>query len=429
MLFISSTDKNCTFADFQLHSASMYDFAVIGGGAAGVFGAVSFAEMAPGSKVAVFERSGKLLTKVKISGGGRCNVTHACWDPSELVKHYPRGSRELLGAFHRFQPRDMIAWLAERNVALFTQPDGRMFPVSDDSQTIIDCFVDQARKLNVELYTYRGVEQITHSDGSFLLTLSDGSTAIAKKILIATGGGSASGGIQLAKSLGHTITPIAPSLFTFNVSDPRIEGLAGISSQDAIVYVSKKRIQRGPLLITHRGLSGPAVLRLSAWEARELQSMNYQFTLVINWTACDPSVIEDTLEKVRNTSARKSPMNTPVANISSRLWERLVASADISAETTWSQMKRSQIQALLGQLTAGEFQVSGKNTNKDEFVTCGGVNLREVDFKTFESRICKGLYFAGEVLDIDGITGGFNFQAAWTGARLAASAASQNTVS
>lgn len=405
------------------------DFAVIGGGAAGIFAALTYAECAPSSRIAVFERSSKLLAKVKVSGGGRCNVTHACFDPATLVKHYPRGSRELRGAFHRWQPKDMIEWFAQRRIALKTEPDGRMFPTSDDSQTIIDCFLDEAQRSGIALHTRCEVTRLEKTDSGFILHFKNGTAFQARNVLIATGGGG-TGGHALAESLGHTLVPLVPSLFTFKIQDSRLTELAGISVSDAQVSVSEKQRQRGPLLITHWGLSGPAILRLSAWEARALEACQYTFELSVNWAGdLRPEACMTALAETRNQSPRKTPARTPLFGIPSRLWERLVQYAGVPAETPWAQVKKEHLQALCGQITAATFAVTGKSTHKDEFVTCGGVQLSEVDFKTFGSRLCPGLYFAGEVLDIDGITGGFNFQAAWTGAHLAGSAAAGRNAS
>lgn len=399
----------------------MIDFAVMGGGAAGIFAAISYAEFVPGSRVVVFEKSTKLLSKVKVSGGGRCNVTHACYDPKQLVAHYPRGGKELRGAFHRWQPRDMEAWFSERGVTLKREADGRMFPHTDDSQTIIDCFLNEAKKHQVDVRTGCGVAGIKKLPHEFVLTLSSGASVATRQLMMATGGGR---GLELAESLGHSATPLVPSLFALNVKHPLLDGLAGISVQKACAYVSIKQLQKGPVLITHAGLSGPAILRLSAWGARDFAACDYRCELVVDWTGGLPrEKVDAMLREQRNQTARKAVVNVSPLGLPARLWARMCAQAEVSESVIWAEAKREHLSSLVEQLCHSRFQVTGKSTHKEEFVTCGGVDLREVDMKRFESRLCPNLFFAGEVLNIDGITGGFNFQAAWTGARLAAMAA------
>ena len=404
------------------YSKSSQNIAIIGGGAAGFFAAITAAEADPLAAVTIYEKGNVFLTKVKISGGGRCNVTHSCFDPAELVKNYPRGSRELRGAFHRWQPTDTIAWFAERGVTLKTEADGRMFPDTDSSQTIIDCFMKAARNAGVILKKGTGVNELgAGSDGTFLLTLSDGSAVKAAKICITSGSLKASPLTRAIEALGHSIESLAPSLFAFNVTDKRLEGLAGLSVQKASVKtIPKSLTQTGPILVTHRGLSGPAILRLSAWEARRFHENDYLLEISINWLG---NVSENELRQTfseHRTASGKSLVKTKVPEgIPRRLWERLLETAGIPPETQWSQLPKDKESALLRELTDCRFHVKGKTTNKDEFVTCGGVKLKEIDFRTMESRLVPGLYFAGECLDIDGITGGFNFQAAWTGGRIA----------
>lgn len=401
-----------------------WDLAVIGGGAAGFFGALSYCELSPGARVCVFEKNRQLLTKVRISGGGRCNVTHACFDPKTLVRYYPRGGRELMGAFHRWQPRDMLDWFQFRGVRLKTESDGRMFPVTDDSRTIVDCFLEEAKQLGVTLRPRCGVKALRREAEGFRLELGDGTQCLAKRVLLASGGGAHA----LAEMLGHRIVPCVPSLFTFNIDDPRLEDLSGLSVPKAKVGISAgKSVYEGPLLITHWGLSGPAVLRCSAWEARALHDVHYFCTLRVDWTGGRKDV-EAVLDKMRQDHPRKRVMNTPAFALPARLWSRLCTFAGISVDRVWAQLPRAGATALQQELQAGSFQVRGKSTYKDEFVTCGGIALDEVDMRTFASRLCPGLYLAGEVLDIDGITGGFNFQAAWTGARLAAIDCAENRV-
>ncbi len=395
---------------------------VVGGGAAGFFAAITCAQqLGEAGVVTIYEATAHPLAKVRISGGGRCNVTHACFEPRELVKKYPRGGRELLGAFHKWQPRDMIAWLAERGVETKTEEDGRMFPITDDSATIIDCLTRAAADAGVTVITSMGVRSAerasaTSSAGNFWVTLTDNSGLRCDRLLLATGGNRSSAGLTIAQALGHTIEPPVPSLFTFHIDDARLIGLSGVSVENATVSVAGTKLRTdGPLLITHWGLSGPAILKLSAWGARELATSNYEFPLVVNWTGTHT---RDSLLRELTTVREKNPKKqittwSPLA-MPQRLWERLVVSAGIAATTPWAQVGNAALATLATQLTAAELKVVGKSLFKDEFVTCGGVKLNEVDFKTMESRICPGLHFAGEVLDIDGVTGGFNFQAAWT---------------
>lgn len=395
--------------------------AVIGGGAAGFFAAITAAENDPEAEVTVYEKGNAFLTKVKVSGGGRCNVTHACFDPAALAKHYPRGSRELRGAFHRWQPQDTIAWFSQRGVTLKTEPDGRMFPDTDSSQTIIDCFMKAARNAGVTLHKGMPVKMIATSGNSFQLNFGDDSEATVDKLCIASGSLKASPLTSAIENLGHTIEPLAPSLFSFNVTDPRIEGLAGLSVQSATVRaLPKSPPQTGPILITHRGFSGPAILRLSAWEARTLQAQNYHFEISINWLGnTRPEDLRSTFSALRADSGKALVKNRIPVEIPRRLWERLAEISGISPETQWSQLPKDKENTLIRELTDSRYRVQGKTTNKEEFVTCGGVRLKEIDFSTMESRLVPGLHFAGECLDIDGITGGFNFQAAWTGGYIA----------
>lgn len=402
--------------------------AVIGGGAAGFFAAITAAEADPSAEVTIHERGNTFLSKVRVSGGGRCNVTHACFDPAELTKHYPRGSRELRGAFHRWQPQDTIHWFAERGVTLKTEADGRMFPDTDSSQTIIDCFLHSAAEAGVKLRKGIGLEGITQEpDGGFSMKLTDGTTTRADRICIASGSLKASPLARAIEALGHTVEPLVPSLFAFNVTDARTEGLAGLAVRNASVRaVPKSPAQTGPILITHRGFSGPAILRLSAWEARRFHEQGYRFGISINWLGnVSAQQLREQFSHLRTGSGKSLVKNRYPEEIPRRLWERLLEAAAIPADTQWSQLPRDRESALVGELTDARFQVLGKTTNKEEFVTCGGVRLKEIDFRTMESRIVPGLHFAGECLDIDGITGGFNFQAAWTGGRIAGLAMAQ----
>lgn len=394
---------------------------VVGGGAAGFFGAISAAEaLGDAGEVTIYEATAHPLAKVRVSGGGRCNVTHHCFEPRELVKRYPRGGRELLGAFHRFQPRDMIAWLAERGVETKAEEDGRMFPITDDSATIVDCLTRRAQEVGVRLVHPQAVRQVERAGkdpaAGFWVTLADGSGVRCERLLLSSGGNRSSAGFAIAESLGHTIEPLVPSLFTFHIDDARLIGLSGVSVEQAAVSVPGAKLKEsGPLLITHWGLSGPAILKLSAWGARELANRNYEFPVQVNFA---PPHTRDSLVReltaVRTQNPRKQITTWSPLAMPQRLWERLVTSAGIAPTTPWTGIGNAALGNLAGLITAAEFKVVGKSLFKDEFVTCGGVRLTEVDFRTMESRICPGLHFAGEVLDIDGVTGGFNFQAAWT---------------
>ncbi len=391
---------------------------VVGGGAAGFFAAITCAEALQGhGTVIVLERGPQFLQKVKISGGGRCNVTHSCFEPKELVKRFPRGERALIGAFHRFQAADTVKWFESRGVRLKTEADGRMFPTTDQSQTIIECLMKSASAAGVKLIANCGVERAERlAEVGFRLTLANGEKLDCTALLLATGGCRAAAAGSLATSLGHTLEPPVPSLFTFHISDKRLEGLSGLSVERATVSVPGTKLKEtGPLLITHWGLSGPAILRLSAWGARELHERNYHHALHVNWLPGETFESVVALgQRQRELTGAKRVVNAPLGGLPARLWERFVAAAGISAPVQWAGLDRARLHALARQLTESEFAVTGKSLNKDEFVTCGGVRLAEVDFKTMESRVCPGLYFAGELLDIDGITGGFNFQAAWT---------------
>jgi predicted Rossmann fold flavoprotein len=401
------------------------DVVVAGGGASGMLAAIVCAEAAPGATITVLEKSSQFLSKVRISGGGRCNVTHACFEPAELCRYYPRGGAALRGPFEIFQPRDTISWFEDRGVRLKTEADGRMFPVSNSSQTIIDCLLHSARTAGVELLTNRGLERVDRpTGGGFTLALTGGEALHCQRLMLATGGcrGVAAG--QLAQSLGHSLEPPVPSLFTFHIAAPWLRELAGISVGTVEVSVPGLSLrERGALLVTHTGLSGPAILRLSAWGARELHGLNYQFPLRVNWLPnLDHEAVAALLESRRAAQPSRLVVNTPLPPLASRLWERLVLAAGIARETRWADLSRSARHRLIEQLGGTKLEVVGKSLNQEEFVTCGGVRLREVNFKTMESRVCPGLYFGGELLDIDGLTGGFNFQAAWTTGWLAGKA-------
>lgn len=401
------------------------DFVVIGGGAAGFFAAVNAARMKPGLRVIVIEKSSKLLSKVRVSGGGRCNVTHACFVPNELVAFYPRGSKELRQAFSRFSTGDTVAWFEERGVELKTEDDGRMFPVTDDSETIINCLLDEAEKYGVDIATGVGVHQLEPVAGGFNIVFEGPyPTLFTKNVLIATGGNRAIEGYKWIKDLGHNIIPPVPSLFTFNMPNNEIIKLMGVSIEPVSVKIPGTGIEtEGPLLITHWGMSGPAVLKASAFGARELAKLHYKFTAQINWLSGhgEEDMFEDLCWYKMQHPAQKV-VSTSHLHIPKRLWEFLVAKAGIDSNLKWGDAPHKAIRSLTKTLCADEYEVNGKTTFKEEFVTCGGVDLKEIDFRTMESRIHKGLYFAGEVMDVDGVTGGFNFQNAWTTGYIAAQA-------
>lgn len=398
---------------------------VIGGGAAGFFAAIAAAEALKGrGKVVLLEATGQVLSKVRISGGGRCNVTHSCFEPAELARRYPRGGRELLGAFHRWQPRDTLEWFARRGVATKAEADGRMFPVTDDSATIVECLERAARQAGVEVRLRTPVKALARDAGGFVATLAEGELR-ADRVILATGGGSGGGGHALAAGLGHAIEPPVPSLFTFHIAHRLLADLAGLSVEDAAAWVDGLRLrERGPILVTHNGLSGPGILKLSAWGARELAARGYRFTLRLSLVpASDAAAVAAALADLRTREPRKQVTTWNPFGLPARLWERLVEVAGIPAGTTWANLGGAQARSLTGWLTAAELPVAGKSAHKEEFVTCGGVRLREVDFKGMASKVAPGLHLAGEVLDIDGVTGGFNFQAAWTTGWLAGNAA------
>lgn len=397
---------------------------VVGGGAAGFFGAIKAAEDAPDATVFLLEKSPELLAKVTLSGGGRCNVTHHCFDVDRLVRNYPRGERELLGPFHRFQPRDTVDWFASRGVKLKVESDGRMFPVTDRSATIVEALTTAARQSGVKIRTSCGLQELRRRvEGGFDLTLTDGSALACDRVLLATGGNKNTAGYRLAASVGHTIEEPVPSLFTFHINDPSLHALAGIAVPDAQVTAPEVHlVQSGPLLITHWGLSGPAVLKLSSWGARDFAARDYSFALHVMWQRGLQDGVVQALQEWRTrhparTVVSGGPLDAPV-----RLWVWLCERAGVEVDRVWSRLTKDQAAKLAGELTACRLEVTGKSTFKEEFVTCGGVKLSEVNFKTMESRVCPGLHLAGEVLNIDAVTGGFNFQAAWTTGWLAGQA-------
>lgn len=406
-----------------------WDVVVVGGGPAGFFAAIRCAELNPKLSILLIEKASQTLGKVLISGGGRCNVTHACFEPAQLVTYYPRGGTELRGAFSRFQPRDTVKWFESRGAKLKTEADGRMFPVTDDSNTIADCLRESAREagVRVEVRTsLLGVEKGLR--GGFRLEVRNEAGAFylqTRKLLIATGSDRKT--LETIQSLGHRVIEPVPSLFTFNIKDKRIHDLAGVSVEHVTLKMDALST-RGALLITHWGLSGPAALRLSAWGARELFEKKYRATLIVNWL--DDYTFDKTSEILQRNkdwkeNARKKVVTTPAfSQIPVRLWKQLV---HFIGEKNWGDVSKAELRKLATELTAGEFEIQGKGQFKEEFVTCGGVNLKEVDFKTMQSRVVENLFFAGEVLDIDGVTGGFNFQSSWTTGWIAGSALAESS--
>jgi predicted Rossmann fold flavoprotein len=411
------------------------DVIIAGGGPAGFFAAIRCAESNPNLRVLILEKASQTLGKVLISGGGRCNVTHACFDPAKLVTFYPRGGNELRGAFSRFQAADTVEWFESRGVKLKTEPDGRMFPVTDSSETIAEALRHAAKKARVEVHTGTSMLGIQkESKNGFQLEVrSEGAddrregrneaqvfSIHTRKLLIATGSDRKT--LDIVKSLGHSVEEPVPSLFTFNIKDKRIEGLAGVSVENVTLKMDSI-VQRGALLITHWGMSGPAVLRTSAWGARELHEKKYHATLIVNWLG--NMTFEKALDVLnrnkewKENARKKVATNPSFSQIPMRQWKQLV---EFIGEKNWADVSKAELRKLAEELTVGEFQIGGKGQFKEEFVTCGGVKLNEVDFKTMHSRIVENLFFAGEVLNIDGITGGFNFQSAWTTGWLAGSA-------
>ena len=406
---------------------SKYDIIIVGGGAAGFFTAINIAERNPKLKIAILERGKTVLEKVRISGGGRCNVTHAEFVPKELAKNYPRGEKELIGPFHQFCSGDTIEWFANHGVELKIEDDGRMFPTTDSSQTIINCFLQAVQQLKIDVLTSQSVQSIFQGNDYWKVETNH-ETYSCQKLIMTTGSNPKVW--EMLQNIGHNIVPPVPSLFTFNIKDARIKDLMGISAVATVKVKGTKLEASGPTLITHWGMSGPGILRLSAWGANLLAAKNYQFTIQVNWL--NDATFEETFETLKELKAvhskkiisKKSPFDFP-----NRLWESLVHAAGIgtfstsndSQDVKWGDVSNKQLMALAVQLTNGEFQVNGKSTFKEEFVTAGGIDLKEINFKTMESKLLPNLYFAGEIVNIDAITGGFNFQNAWTSGFILAS--------
>ena len=389
--------------------------AIIGGGAAGFFAAISCKEHYPEAEVVLLEKSHQVLAKVKVSGGGRCNVTHACFNIKDLINFYPRGGKYLKKSFGTFNTNHTVEWFKNRGIELKTEADNRMFPVSNSSQTIIDCLLDEAEKLGVKIKYSCAVKNLTTTTSGFEYEVAD-QKYTANKLIIATGGSPKLSGFDWLSSFNHTIETPIPSLFTFNMPKEKTADLMGVVASDTIVRIQGTKIQQqGPLLFTHWGMSGPAILKCSAWGARILNEKDYHFTTVVNWTGlANEELIRTALQNTKTENSKKKVSNGNPFELTSRLWNHLLQKATINSDTIWSELPKKEFNKLINTLYNDEYQVAGKTTFKEEFVTCGGINLSEVNMNTMESKKCPNLYFAGEILDIDGVTGGFNFQAAWT---------------
>jgi predicted Rossmann fold flavoprotein len=395
-----------------------YDLIVIGGGAAGFFGAINAAELNESLKIIILEKSTKLLSKVKVSGGGRCNVTHQCFSPAALAQHYPRGQRQLKNLFHQFQAADTVNWFKKQGVELKVEEDGRMFPTTDSSQTIVDCFLQAAKRFGIEIKLNSEVFSIERVADHFIVHAKE--TFTTGKILIATGGYNKPENYQWLADLGHEIIKPIPSLFTFNDSVKEFANLMGVAVPNAEVRIAGTKFsQKGAVLITHWGLSGPAVIKLSAWAAVYLHQQNYTFITLVNWTGESEKAMRDSLMLLKE-DCKKKVVGNQLFGLPKRLWEFLCMKAGVDENKIWTELSHKQINRLIEYLYACPFHIKGKTTFKEEFVTCGGVALTQIDIQTLESKIVPGLFFAGEALDIDGETGGFNFQSAWTTAWVAA---------
>ena len=388
---------------------------IIGGGAAGFFSAINIANKKPNAQIMILEKSDKLLYKVQISGGGRCNVTHSCFEPMQLIKNYPRGEKNLINIFHRFQPKDTIAWFAERGVQIKTEADGRMFPITDSSQSIIDCFMKEAKKNHIDIHINTAVDSLQKTkNDKWRITTSKGDTIVADKVVVCTGSHLRTW--KALEEIGHQVESPVASLFTFNTKDTRLRDMMGISLHHVQLSIASTKLKsEGPLLITHWGLSGPAILKLSAWGARELASMQYKFVLRINFTGLQTAEeVKNEILSIKNTNPKKQISNTILFHMPTRFYESMLLYSKIDTTKKWADFSSKEINILTELFFNSTLDIHGKSTNKDEFVTCGGISLKEIDFKTMQSKLHSNLFFAGEVMDIDAITGGFNFQAAWS---------------
>ena len=395
-----------------------YDVIIIGGGAAGFFAAINIAEQNQNLSIVILERGKDVLSKVKVSGGGRCNVTHAEFIPSELVKHYPRGEKELLGPFHTFMTGDTIEWFEKRGIALKIEDDGRVFPVSNSSKTIIDCFINEVKRLGIIVLKSHSVKNIIKHNNLWQIETNQ-EVFNSEKILVTTGSNTKVW--KLMQDLGHSIVDPVPSLFTFNIKDNRIKNIPGVVAKNVTVKIVDSDLEsEGPLLITHWGMSAPAILKLSAFGALELAKRKYKFKIEINFIQTSFENCFEILKEIKQGSIKKKVFNSSQFELPKRLWQQLVLASNISNETRWQDLDKIQLEQLTNQLTKAVFNVVGKSAFKEEFVTAGGIDLKEINFKTYESKLHENLYFAGEILNIDAVTGGFNFQNAWTGAYIVA---------
>lgn len=404
----------------------VFDLIIVGGGAAGFFGAIQAVELKAGLNVMILEKTTKLLSKVRISGGGRCNVTHHCVEPTPLSHHYPRGQKQLKSLFRNYQATNVINWFEKKGVKLKIEEDGRMFPVTDDSETIIDCFLTQAHKHGIRIEMNCGVEEIKIVPEGFELICGNKKFR-SKKVLVALGGHPNANAYSFIEKLGHAIVPLIPSLFTFNDSEKKFKDLMGVSVPNGVVRIAgTKFYQEGPVLITHWGLSGPAVIKLSAWAAEYFYQNKYEATVLVSWIKeTQEEIVRKFLSDYKSANKKRKIYAYPLFELPQRLWTRLCELAEISDQKIWDELPTKNLNKLLELLIRCPFRIKGKTTYKEEFVTCGGVDLAEVNMETMESRKIKNLFFAGEVLNIDGETGGFNFQAAWTTAYVAASSISK----
>jgi len=399
-----------------------YDLIVIGGGAAGFFGAIQSASMKPELRILILEKSSKLLSKVRVSGGGRCNVTHNCLSQSQLAQHYPRGQKVLKSLFKEFAVKEVVEWFRSKDVNLKTESDGRMFPVTDRSETIIGCFLREAERLGITIEMNSPVSSITRNGELLCVQTSAKGRFLSTNVLVAMGGHPGADAYRWLVEMGHSLRKPIPSLFTFNDSRKEFTDLMGISVPDATVRITgTKFLEQGPLLITHWGLSGPCVIKLSAWAAEHLYGASYQFTVLVNWIG---NTGEEELRKILTAfkveKGKLKIISNPMFNLPARLWQRLCSLSEVEDSKIWNELSFRSMNKLIEHLIRCQFEIKGKTTFKEEFVTCGGIDLRDIELETMESKVFRNVYFAGEVLDIDGETGGFNFQAAWTTAFIAA---------
>jgi predicted Rossmann fold flavoprotein len=410
-------DQDNDIAPIVEHSDKIvYDLVVVGGGAAGFFGAIQAAEMRQGLKILILEKSNKVLSKVRISGGGRCNVTHACFNPIKLSHHYPRGEKQMQQVFKTYDTTQVIEWFKAKGVLLKEEEDGRMFPVSDSSQTIIDCFMKEALRLKIKIEMGEAVARVGLDKKTFEISCLSGKQIFTNNILVATGGSPNIQSYDWIAALGHKVIRPIPSLFTFNDSEKKFQDLMGVSAQNAEIKIAGTKFsETGPILITHWGLSGPAVIKLSAWAAQHLHQVNYNFTVLVSWIGpVKEQELRDQLTAYKNTRVKLKIVTNPLFSIPQRLWSRLCELASIAQDKTWGELPQKNMNRLMEFIMRCAFEIKGKTTFKEEFVTCGGVDLAEVNLQTMESKKTQNVYFAGEVLNVDGETGGFNFQAAWS---------------